>query len=230
VLPLADTAKQKRTPVVTLFLVAVNFAVFAWQVWLFLAGGESATERFVMQHALVPQRLVGHWSEAALWQTLLTHMFLHGGIAHVLGNMWFLLIFGGNVEDRLGALRYLLFYIVAGLIAATAQFAIDPRAAVPMLGASGAISGVLGAYFILFPTAWVWTLVPWFVPIIPVPAVLFLVLWFVLQAFNGFGALIGAVTLGPDSANVAWMAHAGGFVAGVVLIVVARRRKWVRKR
>lgn len=226
-LPLADTERHKRAPVVTALLIAANLGVFAWQVWLMIDGGEKLTASFLAQHALVPERLVGHWREADQWQTMLTHMFLHGGIAHVLGNMWFLWIFGGNVEDRLGSFRFLLFYVAAGALAAAVQFGTDPRGAVPMVGASGAISGVLGAYLILFPAAWIWTLVPWMVPIVPVPAVVFLVLWFLLQAFNGLGALTGAAGAGT---NVAWWAHAGGFVAGAVMISVARKRKWVRRK
>jgi membrane associated rhomboid family serine protease len=129
------------------------------------------------------------------------------------------------VEDRLGAFKFLLFYLLAGFVAAGVQVAVDPGSAVPMIGASGAISGILGAYLILFPTAWVWSLVPWIVPILPVPAVVFLVLWFTVQTFNGLGALAVGATGG-----VAWWAHAGGFAAGVALIVWAKRARWVRKK
>lgn len=224
-LPLADTAKQKRPAVVTTLLVAANLGVFGWQLWLWLHGGEKTLASFLNAHALVAQRLLAHLDDARQWQTIGTSMFLHGGVAHVLGNMWFLWIFGGNVEDRLGSLRYLLLYALAGFAAATVQVAVDPGATVPMLGASGAISGVLGAYLILFPTAWVWTLVPWVVPIMPVPAAVFLVLWFFLQAFNGLGALASGVEGG-----VAWWAHAGGFAAGVALILRAKSAGWVRRK
>jgi membrane associated rhomboid family serine protease len=159
------------------------------------------------------------------WATMGSSMFLHGGVAHLLGNMWFLWIFGGNVEDRLGSLRYLLLYALAGFAAAIVQVAVAPGAAVPMLGASGAISGVLGAYLILFPTAWVWTLVPWIVPIVPVPAAVFLVLWFFVQALSGLGALAGGVDGG-----IAWWAHLGGFAAGVALVAWAKRAKWIRRK
>ena len=224
-LPLADTAKQKRPAIVTTLLVVANLGVFAWQVGLMLNGGEKALTNFLTAHALVAKRLLTHLDDAQQWQTLGTHMFLHGGIGHVLGNMWFLWIFGGNVEDRLGSLRYLLLYLLAGVVAAAVQVAVDPGATVPMLGASGAISGVLGAYLILFPTAWVWTLVPWVVPILPVPAAVFLVLWFFLQALSGLGALANGVDGG-----VAWWAHAGGFAAGVAMIVWAKKAKWVRRK
>lgn len=225
--PLADTAKQKGPAAVTKLLIAANLGVFAWQVWLSVNGGGRALAGFVTTHALVAQRIVQHPLDQQQWLTVLSHMFLHGGILHVLGNMWFLWLFGGNVEDRLGAFRFLLFYLVTGLAAATAQVAVGPMSTLPMVGASGAISGVLGAYLVLFPTAFVWTLVPWFVPVIPVPAILFLVLWFFLQAFNGVGALLNGTSA---DAGVAWWAHAGGFVAGVALILWAKGAGWVRRR
>ncbi len=225
-LPLADTAKQKRPPIMTGLLVTANLAVFGWQVWLALDGSERELGRWLTEYALVPQRLFAHANDGAQWLTLLTHMFLHGGVAHVLGNVWFLWIFGGNVEDRLGSWRYLLFYLLSGLAAAGLQILVEPGSAVPMVGASGAISGVLGAYLLLFPKAWVWALVPWIVPILPVPAVLFLALWFVLQAYNGVGALLSG-TVGAG--GVAWWAHAGGFVAGFSLTYWWRSLGWVRR-
>jgi membrane associated rhomboid family serine protease len=154
-------------------------------------------------------------------------MFLHGGLFHLLGNVWFLWVFGANVEGRVGGWRYLLIYALAGLAAAGAQVATGPLSPVPMIGASGAISGVLGAYLVLFPTAFVWTLIPWIVPIVPVPAMIFLVLWFVMQAYNGVGALLGVANI---DGGVAWAAHAGGFAAGVAMLIYARRMKWVSKR
>jgi membrane associated rhomboid family serine protease len=227
VFPLADTAKEKGPAAVTKLLIAANVGVFCWQVWLSLSGGDRALAGFVEHHALVAERIVRHPLEGGPWTTVLTHMFLHGGVLHLLGNMWFLWIFGGNVEWRLGPFRYALFYLLAGLAAAAAQTAVSPFSTVPMIGASGAISGVLGAYFILFPTAFVWALVPWVVPVLPVPAVVFLIFWFVLQAYNGVGALLS----GADAAGgVAWWAHAGGFAAGVVMILYAKSAKWVKKR
>lgn len=224
-LPLADTAKQKRTPVVTMVLVAANFSAFAWELWLGFDRGARVQASVIEAHALVAKRMFAHWDTAQQWQTVFTHMFLHGGWAHVIGNMWFLWIFGGNVEDRLGAVRYFLFYVLAGFAAAAAQVAFEPGSAVPMLGASGAISGVLGAYLILFPTAWVWSLVPWVVPVLPIPAVVFLVLWFVVQTLSG----LGAMALG-QTGGVAWWAHAGGFAAGVAMIAWAKSAGWVRKK
>jgi membrane associated rhomboid family serine protease len=223
--PLADTAKEKGPAAVTKLLIAANVAVFGWQIWLAVMGSGGALAGFVEEHALVAQRIVKHPLTGANWLTVLTHMFLHGGILHLLGNIWFLWVFGGNVEGRIGAWRYLLLYLLAGFAAAAAQVAVGPFSAVPMLGASGAISGVLGAYLVLFPTAFVWSLVPWIVPILPIPAVVFLVFWFVLQAYNGVGALLSGASAGG---GVAWWAHAGGFVAGAAMILYAKREGWLR--
>ena len=224
-IPLWDSQAHKRPPVVTVLLILSNLVVFGYELVL-SARGEAALEAFVMQYALVPARLIAGWTDSEQWLTLGSHMFLHGGIAHVLGNCWFLWVFGNNVECKLGHVRYLLFYLATGLGAAGLQIAVSPEAAVPMVGASGAISGVLGGYFILLPTAWIVTLVPWIVPIIPVPAFVFLILWFALQAVNGFGVLMDGTA---GAGGVAWWAHAGGFVTGVVLIVWAKSNRWVRK-
>lgn len=207
----------------TVLLIAANLAVFAYELWLTLT---KQVDPFIRTYALVPHRLLAHWDDSSQWLTVLTHMFLHGGVAHVLGNCWFLWIFGKNVEDRLGPLTFLIFYLLSGLAAATLQVAVDSGSSVPMLGASGAISGVLGAYLLLFPTAWIITLVPWIVPILPVPAFVFLVLWFVIQAFNGFGSLLE----NGSGGGVAWWAHAGGFAAGIVLLLLAKDAGLVRRR
>lgn len=224
--PLGDTAKEKGSAAVTKLLIVANVVMFAWEIWLMLQSAR-ALEAFVGEHALVAGRIVRQPLEAREWATVATHMFLHGGVLHLLGNVWFLWIFGTPVEGRLGWPRYCALYLLAGVAAAGAQVATGPFSAVPMIGASGAISGVLGAYLVLFPTAFVWTLIPWIVPIVPVPAVVFLVLWFVMQAYNGVGALLGAADV---DGGVAWAAHAGGFAAGVAMLVYARRMKWVRKR
>lgn len=222
-LPLWDDNPRRRVPVMTAMLILANVAVFAYQVHLAMAG---LVEPFVLEHALVPRRLMLHWDDGAQWLTLLTHMFLHGGIAHVLGNCWFLWVFGVSVEDRIGPIRFLAFYLLSGMAAAVLQVTMVANSPFPMLGASGAISGVLGAYLILSPGAWIYTLVPWIVPIVPVPAFLFLVLWFVVQAFNGFGSLLNS----RQGAGVAWWAHAGGFVTGMVLTLWAGRPGRPRRR
>jgi membrane associated rhomboid family serine protease len=208
----------------TVLLIAANVAVFLFEFWLTLT---QQIDPFIRHYALVPRLLLAHWEDGSQWLTLLTHMFLHGGVLHVAGNCWFLWIFGKNVEDRLGPFQFLIFYILSGLAAASLQVAVEPGSSVPMLGASGAISGVLGAYLLLFPTAWIITLVPWVVPILPVPAFVFLVLWFVIQAFNGFGMLLQN---GSGGGGVAWWAHAGGFAAGMGLLLMAKDAGWVRKR
>ncbi len=223
-IPLWDTQPHKRPPVVTVLLILANFAVFGYEVALVLQGG-GALDAFVTEHALVPARLLAGWTDETQWATLGSHLFLHGGMAHVLGNCWFLWIFGRSVEDKLGSFGYLMLYLASGLGAAALQVVVEPSTAVPMLGASGAISGVLGAYFILLPTAWIVTLVPWIVPIVPVPAFLFLMLWFALQTVNGFGVLMSGTA---GTGGVAWWAHAGGFVTGVCLTLWAKSNRWVR--
>ncbi len=223
--PLLDTAKAKGSAWVTKLLIVACVGAFGWEMWLLWQGGV-ALERFVGEHALVARRIVGAPLDAGQWRTVGTHMFLHGGILHLLGNIWFLWVFGPPVEGRLGWFRYALLYGLAGVAAAGVQVATGPGSPVPMIGASGAISGVLGAYLILFPTAFVWTLIPWIVPIVPVPAVVFLLLWFVMQAYNGVGALLGTTEV---DGGVAWAAHAGGFAAGAAMLGYARRVKWVRK-
>ncbi|HTQ30141.1 MAG TPA: rhomboid family intramembrane serine protease [Opitutaceae bacterium] len=226
-LPLWDENPTRRPPVMTVLIIAANLGVFAYEVLLALQSPR-AFEAFVGAHALVPGRLLASGIDPREWSTLFTHMFLHGGFMHVAGNCWFFWIFGNNIEDRLGSLRFLFFYLLCGLGAAALQIAVDPGSALPMLGASGAISGVLGAYLILFPTAWVYTLVPWIVPIIPVPAFLFLLVWFVFQALNGVGSLLSGA--GAAAGGVAWWAHAGGFAAGIALIFWAKGAGWVRSR
>lgn len=212
-LPLWDTQARRGTAWMTGLLIAACLGVFGYEVWL-LAADAGAFEAWMTRHALVPARLLAGWDEAAQWQTVATSMFLHGGVAHVAGNCWFLWVFGRAVEGRLGAAGMLLFYVLAGVAAALAQVLAGPGSEVPMVGASGAISGVLGAYMVWFTRAWVVALVPWIVPILPVPAVVFLFLWFVAQAYAGVGSLMDGTAGGG---GVAWWAHAGGFVAGVVL-------------
>jgi len=225
-LPLWDDEPHRRAPVITTTLIAINLAVFAYEMVLAFHNSR-ALPLFIDQHALVSRRLVAHFTSGEQWLTVLSSMFLHGGAAHVLGNCWFLWVFGNNIEDRLGSFRFLLFYLMCGVGAAALQVVVYPEASMPMLGASGAISGVLGAYLILFPFAWVYTLVPWFVPIVPLPAFFFLIVWFGIQALNGVGSLMsGQVAHG----GVAWWAHAGGFIAGIVLILWSKRAGWVRKR
>ncbi|HEY9156250.1 MAG TPA: rhomboid family intramembrane serine protease [Opitutaceae bacterium] len=236
-LPLWDAEPHRRTPVATTLLIAANLAVFAYEVTLAM-DSPRAIYGFIQSRALISSALVqtlsdlfargaiGPHGEATLL-TVLTSMFLHGGIAHVVGNCWFLWVFGRNVEGRMGFWKFLIFYLLCGLAAAAAQVAISPHETGPMLGASGAISGVLGAYLVLYPLNWIYTLVPWFVPIIPIPALVFLVVWFGFQAIAGAGLLLNAEDL---PAGVAWWAHIGGFVAGLALTLFAKKMRWLRSR
>jgi len=225
-LPLWDDAPRRRPAVVTVLLIAANLGVFIYEGLLAAQGGR-ALPTFLMEHSLVPHRLLAGLADGRQWFTVLTAMFLHGGIAHVAGNCWFLWIFGKNVEDRLGPFRYIMFYLFSGLGAAALQVAMDTGSTLPMLGASGAISGVLGGYLALFPTAWIFTLVPWVVPIVPLPAFVLLIVWFALQALNGVGTLMNDEMA---RGGVAWWAHAGGFLTGLIVIILLKRRGWIKRR
>ena len=212
--PIRDHNPSGRTPYVTFALIAVNVCVFLGY-WLTLPG-EMALGRFFFAWGLVPARI--GFGEG--YETFVTSMFLHGGWMHLLGNMLFLFIFGDNLEDEMGHVRFLLFYLMSGLAAAGLQFAADPVSMIPMVGASGAIAGVMGGYLLLFPRAKVDVLVIFivFFRIFPIPAWIMLGLWFGFQVFNG------AMTP-SDVGGVAYWAHAGGFVAGLVLCLPL----WLRR-
>jgi rhomboid family protein len=214
VIPLRDTVPSRTAPIVTVGLIIVNVVVFLHEAAL-----GPHLEKFVFAYGLVPRRFV-FWTGAPLdparFLPLITSMFWHGGWLHLIGNMLYLWIFGDNVEDKLGHLRYLIFYLAAGVVAALTQVALNPASPLPTVGASGAIAGVLGAYLISFPRSRVLTLIPiiifpWFVEI---PAVLYLVFWFLLQLFEGLGQL----GIPQEGGGVAVWAHIGGFIAGVVLV------------
>lgn len=210
-IPLWDSQKLGRSGgAVTTCLVGVNVIVFVVQAATTWVAPDTGAA-WVQHYALVPANLVRGWQTWPAWVPVGTAMFLHGGVAHVLGNGWFLWVFGRSLESHLGSARFALFYAVTGVGAALAQVACAPNSTVPMIGASGAISGVLGAYFVLLPTRWVVALVPWVVPLLPLPAFVFLLVWFGLQLGSGLGLLGG----GPE--NVAWWAHIGGFVSGVLM-------------
>jgi membrane associated rhomboid family serine protease len=207
VIPVRDTIVSSTVPVVTYVLIAANVGVYLYQESLGLA-----YESFIETHGLVPRRFVDEW-----WSDvtpLFSSMFLHGGWLHLIGNLLYLHIFGDNVEDRLGHARFLVLYILAGMTAGVAQVLIHPAAAVPMVGASGAIAGVTGAYLLFYPRAKVVTLVPifLFVQVVEIPAFFFLFFWFAFQLLLGIGSM-GAATGG----GIAFWAHIGGFVAGMAL-------------
>ena len=211
-IPIRDDNPTRTTPVVNYLLIGANVAVWLWQ-WSLLRGGVSWT---VPAYGLVPGRLVADPAGEAF--TILTSMFMHGGWQHLLGNMLFLYIFGDNIEDALGHGRYLAFYLLAGLAAAGAQIGIDPHSTLPMVGASGAIAGVLGAYLVLFPRAPILVINPvlplWFVfgAFLVFPAWLVVGEWFLWNVIRGVGSLA------RTGGGVAFFAHLGGFVLGVLLI------------
>lgn len=220
--PLRDDQPSRTRPLVTYALIVFNAAVFVHQLSL----GERETAALLEHAALLPGRLseaVRHGSPAELFEsasTLVTSQFLHGGFLHVLLNLWTLWIFGDNVEDRLGRLKYLAFYVACGAAAGLLHVAANPDSLVPTLGASGAISGVMGAYVVLYPRARVVTLVPvLFYPLFfSLPALVYVGLWFVLQLFSGL------VDSGAEG-GVAWWAHIGGFLAGIALLPLLGRRE-----
>ena len=236
VIPIRDLNKTRRTPIVTWGLIGANVLVFIAT----LSTGAEEAENLVMRFGVIPDVLVhGAWSEprslgGALgsWVTPFTSMFLHGGLLHLASNMLFLHVFGDNVEDVLGRVRFLLFYVLCGLGAVFGHVLVEPSGMVPMIGASGAISGVLAAYVTLFPHARIVTLIPIFIFIhfMEVPAGIFIVLWFVLQLVLGYLSL-GVLEGGG---GVAWFAHIGGFLAGLIFIRLfykkratpRRRRRW----
>jgi len=223
-IPIRDSIRSRRFPVVNITIIAINVAVFLYQSTL----GPRDLQLFFMRHGVIPVQftllprflLAGRIEVVThLLGTLGSAMFLHGGFLHLAGNMLYLWVFGDNVEDRLGHLRYLVFYLVTGSLATMAHILSAPGSTVPLIGASGAIAGVLGAYFISFPRSRVMALVPlfFFLHVAEVPAVVFLAFWFILQLIYGIGSLA------PGSADmVAWWAHVGGFAAGVLLMRMMR--------
>jgi membrane associated rhomboid family serine protease len=244
VLPLKDNVQTRSFPAVSVALIVVNVAVYLYEFFLWFepaTGGRPSLGaqlygQFVVELGLVPCRfgdicpprldtvLAGAPAPAL---TIFTSMFVHGGLLHVGGNMLYLWIFGKNVEDSMGHGRFLLFYLVCGLAAASAQYLQDPASAIPMVGASGAVSGTLGAYLLLHPRARIWTLVifGFFVRVIPVPALIVLGFWVVLQVVNS------VVTFARgDTGGVAFLAHVGGFAAGLLLLGVFRRPSVHRRR
>lgn len=216
--PLRDNNPISTTPVVVYGLIALNVAIFLYEISL----GENALQQFFDVWAIVPAELTGSFEGGAAaereWVTLVTSQFLHGGFLHVGGNMLYLWVFGNNIEDQIGHLKFLVFYLACGALAGLTQWFFDPASTVPTLGASGAIAGVMGAYIIRFPRAKILTLIPLFIFITTfrIPAIFFLGWWFVQQAFYGAMSLGATADVGATG-GVAYWAHAGGFVFGAVL-------------
>jgi len=217
VIPIRDTIPAKNTPVGTWSLILANSIVFIFELMM----PEPVLQAFFYYFGIVPARYTH--PEWAMWVGLpvddywpfFTSMFIHGGWLHIIGNMWTLWIFGDNVEDRMGTARYLMFYFLCGLAAGLVHYFTNPSSMIPTVGASGAISGVLGAYFLLFPNARVITLIPlFFLPLfVEVPAVIYLGFWVLSQIFSGALAL----GLPEDAVGIAFWAHVGGFIAGAIL-------------
>jgi membrane associated rhomboid family serine protease len=214
-IPLRDENPTRTTPFVNHALVAINVAVFVYQIWLVFDVGSDASNAFVQKLAVTPSLLLSPsiWGQMPIPAplTILTSMFVHGGIMHLVGNMLYLWVFGDNIEDAVGHVNYLIFYLACGLGATIAQVIIAPGSTIPMVGASGAIAGVLGAYLVLHPHARVLTLVflVIFVRIMYLPAALLLGIWFAIQIFSAFAG---------GGGGVAWYAHIGGFLVGVLLV------------
>ena len=225
-IPLRDANPTRRTPVVTLAFIVACFVVFAWELGL-QATSEASLNAFVTEWGVVPAELLAAWGAGQFLSqetaTLITSQFLHGGWLHLLGNLLYLWIFGNNIEDRLGRVLFVLFYLGGGVVAGLTQTAIDPDSTIPLIGASGAIAATLGAYFVLFPGARITTLVflGFFYQLIEVPAIIVLGFWFLLQLLDGIGSL------GMEAgAGVAFFAHIGGFVGGALvawLMIVSGR-------
>lgn len=224
-IPLRDTIRSSRFPVVTVSIIVVNILIFTFEATL----PRAELQYLVITFGLVPALQLQMFQQApfsvATWIPMVTSMFLHGGWFHVLGNMLYLWVFGDNIEDVLGRGKFLLFYLLAGFAGGLAHIASAPHSIIPTIGASGAVAGVLGAYFITFPHSRVLALVPllFIVTFVELPAVLFLFLWIGLQLING---VIGI--MGPQN-MVAWWAHIGGFAAGMLLIKILITRSNVFK-
>jgi membrane associated rhomboid family serine protease len=238
VFPLRDENPHFLTPYATWALIALN--VLAWVLVQGL-GTEPALSRSLCHLALIPGEVLQTVSsgtrvplgpgitcvlgDSSTWYTAFTSMFLHGGWFHLIGNMWFLYIFGNNVEDSMGHGRFVVFYLLCGLAAAALQAAFDPDSTIPMVGASGAIGGVMGAYILLYPKVRVHMLIVFgfYITTIAVPAAFMLGYWFLIQLISGFS------TIGSQGGGVAFWAHIGGFVAGGLLVLVFRKPELVRR-
>jgi len=229
-IPLKDNIPTRHSPVVTLLIIGINAYVYLKEFLL----GPYAGQRFILYYGLIPCGLTGECQVVGRAfspeLTILTSMFVHAGFFHFAGNMLYLWIFGNNIEDSMGKIRFTIFYLLSGLGAAGAQILVSPASRIPMVGASGAISGVLGAYLLLFPHARVLTLIPlgFFTQVTEIPALFVLGFWIVVQLVNGL------LTFNFQGGGVAWFAHIGGFAVGMLLVGLLKRRTvswgWQRRR
>lgn len=216
-IPIADANPRRRVPIATILLIVANVVVFLYQITL----SPERLNAFLAHWAVIPLRITQFW-EPKTALTLVTATFLHGGWLHLLSNMLYLWIFGDNVEDILSPFLYLPFYLLSGIVGSLAQVAASASSSVPIIGASGAVAGILGAYIVLFPRNRVRTVIIlfYFLRVVDVPAAIVLGMWFILQLFNGLAA-IARVSAG----GVAWFAHLGGFALGIVAGILARSKR-----
>jgi len=213
-IPLRALLSRQSAPTVTILLIVVNVFCFLYE----MAQPIYLRDRFIEHYALIPDQL--------RLTTLLTSMFLHGGWLHLIGNMWFLWVFGSHIEDAMGSAKFLVFYLISGVASAAVQFVTSLGSPVPTIGASGAIAGVMGAFLVLYPRVRVVTLIfiIVFVTTIDLPAAFMLIYWFALQLLSGLGSLTSV----SQAQNIAWFAHVGGFLAGILLVRVfqSNRRRY----
>ena len=221
--PLWDEIPTKKFPLITIFFIIINCVVYYYQVFIVSDG-----VNFVYSFGLIPYEISHHidlfpYGPTPIYLTMLTSMFMHGSFIHLFGNMLYLWIFGNNIEDYLGTLKFFIFYLLSGFFAALTQILIGPNSNIPMIGASGAVAGVLGAYFILFPKSRITTLFifGFFIRLIKIPALFVLGVWIVFQLFYGFSNL----AFQGSQAGVAWFAHIGGFMGGIILINLFRLKR-----
>jgi membrane associated rhomboid family serine protease len=212
--PLYDTARSHKFPLINLLLIGAN----AYAFYLEIDMTPGALQAYIFANGLIPVEFFGN--PGAEWTTIFSSMFLHGGWFHIISNMWVLYIFGDNIEARMGGIRYLVFYLLSGIVAGLMQAYILPTSQVPMIGASGAVAGVLGAYLVLYPRSRIASLVPVFLifTLVELPAFIFLIFWFISQLYSGLFSLQGS------AGGIAWWAHIGGFLFGVFIALFFRRR------
>ncbi len=210
-IPLRDVIPSRTTPYITITIIALNALAWGYELTL----PDYQLNVFLQTFGVVPGRFSA--------PTLITSMFLHASWSHVIGNMWYLWIFGDNVEDRVGHGRFIVFYLLCGIVAAFGQIAMDPASLLPTIGASGAIAGVMGAYFVLYPHSRVYAIVPPFIySVFEIPAIFLLGFWFLMQLFSA-GAI--AITANTNGGGVAFMAHVAGFIFGLVAVFFFRKRQ-----
>ena len=231
-IPLRDTTRSKTFPMITLWLVIINIAIFLFEIFI-----GKYLNNFIDIFGIVPAKYfhlinIGSFNYLQRFYPFITSQFLHGGWLHLIGNVWFLWIFGNNVEYHFGRVKFLIFYLTCGILAGITHVYSNPASYIPTIGASGALAGVMGAYIMLYPRAKILTLIPifFFIKLIEIPASVFLGVWFFIQFFNG--ALV--LNISNTCCGIAWWVHIGGFVAGVISILLffpqRKKRYWVKHR